>query len=90
MAVIMVEAAILVSRSLIWISLQLVEEGRGSFVLNQHQDLVDWSSLQSEIREFSHGGLERLSSYRSLVLAIFRPLSYRTSSCLSLFLGFSS
>ena len=38
---------------------------------------------------FPVGGLERLSSLRSLVLAIFRPLSYRMSSCLSLFLGFS-
>ena len=34
------------------------------------------------------GGLERLSSRRSLVLAIFHPLSCRMSSCLSLFLGF--
>ena len=90
MVVIMVEVAILVSRPLIWISLQLAREGQGSFVLNLHQDLVDWSSQQSEIREFSHGGLERLSSCRSLVLAIFHPLSYRTSSCLSLFLDFSS
>ena len=90
MVVIMVEVAILVSRPLIWISLQLAREGQGFFVFNLHQDLVDWSSQQSEIREFSHGGLERLSSYHSLVLAIFRPLSYRTSSCLSLFLDFSS
>ena len=44
MVVIMVEVAILVSRPLIWISLQLAREGQGSFVLNLHQDLVDWSS----------------------------------------------
>ena len=36
------------------------------------------------------GSLECLSSHRSPVLAIFRPLSYRISSFLSLFLGFSS
>ena len=36
------------------------------------------------------GGLERLSSRQSPILAIFRPLLYRASLCLSLFLGFSS
>ena len=36
------------------------------------------------------GGLERLSSRWSPILVIFRPLSCRVSSCLSLFLGFSS
>ena len=35
-------------------------------------------------------GVDRQSSLLSLVLAIFQPLSYRASSCLSLFLGFSS
>ena len=35
------------------------------------------------------GGLERLSSFRSPVLAIFCPLSCCVYSCLSLFLGFS-
>ena len=39
---------------------------------------------------FLSGGLERLSSRHSPVLAIFRPLSCSTSSCLFLFLGLSS
>ena len=90
MAVNTVKVAILVSRSLLWISLQLASERQGSFVLNLHQDLVDQGSQRSETHEFSRGDLERLSSHCSPVLAIFRPLSCHTSSCLSLFLHFFS
>ena len=36
------------------------------------------------------GGLERLSSCQSSILAIFYPQSCCASSCLSLFLGFFS
>ena len=41
MTMVTVEAAILVSRPLIRISLQLAKKGQGSFVLDLHQDLVD-------------------------------------------------
>ena len=52
-----------------------------------------WSiEAVSEVKllNFPVEGLERLSSCRSPVLAIFCPLSCHTSSCFSLFLGFSS
>ena len=73
MAVNTVKVAILVSRSLLWISLQLASERQGSFVLNLHQDLVDQGSQRSETHEFSRGDLECLSSHCSPVLAIFYP-----------------
>ena len=42
--VITIKAAILVSRPLIGVSLQLVGKCQGSFVLNLYQDLVDRGS----------------------------------------------
>ena len=89
MAVIMVEAAVFVSRPFIRISLQLAEKGQSSFVFNLHQDLVDRGSQWGNFMNFPTGGLERLSSHRSPILAIFRPLFDCMSSCLSVFLGFS-
>ena len=41
MTMITVEMAVLVSRSLLRISVQLTKRGQGSFVLDLHQDLVD-------------------------------------------------
>ena len=41
MAVITMEAAVLVSRPLIKIPLQLAEKVQGSFILDLHQNLVD-------------------------------------------------
>ena len=41
---IMVEMALLVSRPLIRVSLQLAKKGQGSFILNLHQDLDDQGS----------------------------------------------
>ena len=75
MAVITMETAILISRPLIRVSLQLTRKGQGSFVLNLHQYLVDRSSQWGEAHELLVGGLEHLSSHCSSVLAIFRPLS---------------
>ena len=90
MIVFMVETAILVSRPLIRISLQLTRKGQGSFVLDLHQDLVDRGNQRAEAHELPCGKL------RAPVLPPFfspshlLPLSCRTSSCLSLFLDFSS
>ena len=90
MTMVTVKATILVSKPLIRISLQLAEKCQSSFVFDLHQDLVDWGNQQCEACKPLRGVLKRLSSCRSPVLAIFHSLSCRTSSCLSLFLGFSS
>ena len=44
MAVITVEATVLIPRPFIKISLQLAEKDHGSFILNLHQNLVDQGS----------------------------------------------
>ena len=44
MTVVMVEAAIFVSRSLVGVSLQLSGVGQGLLILDLHQDLVYWGS----------------------------------------------
>ena len=44
MTMVTVEATILIPRSFIGISLQLVGECQGSFVFNLHQDLIDWGN----------------------------------------------
>ena len=51
MAVITVEAAILVSRPFIRISLQLAKKGQGSFVFNLHQDLVNLGNQRGKACE---------------------------------------
>ena len=66
MTMVTVEAAILVSRPLIRISLQLARKGQGSFVLDLHQDLVDQGSQQGEARELPCKGL------RALVLLVLQ------------------
>ena len=53
----MVEAAVLVSRPFIRISLQLAEKGQGFFILNLHPDLVDWGSQRGEACELPYRGL---------------------------------
>ena len=57
MTVITMEAVVLVSRPLIRISLQFARKNQGSFVLNLHQDLVDWGNQQGEVRELPCRGL---------------------------------
>jgi len=42
MTMIMMETAVLVSRPLAGVSLQLARECQGSFVLDLHQDLINW------------------------------------------------
>ena len=81
---------ILVSGPLIRISLQLARPRQGRIVLDLHQDLIDWSSQRGETRKPSSGqfGVPILPSFSGSVA--FRPLSYRASSCLSLFLAFFS
>ena len=90
MAMIAEETAVLVSKPFARISLQLAKECQGSFVLDLLQDLINQGVQRGEACKSSCEGLERLSSLLSPVLAIFHPLSYRVSSCLSLFWGFSS
>ena len=48
MAVITVEATVLIPRPFIKISLQLAEKDHGSFILNLHQNLVDQGSQWGE------------------------------------------
>ena len=88
--VVMVKAAILVFGPLIGVSLQHVGKCHGSFVLDLHQDLVNGAVSEVNLVNLPVGGLERLSSHRSLVLIVFCPPSCCASFCLSLFLGFSS
>ena len=57
MTVVMVEAAVLVSRPFIRISLQLARKCHGSFILDLHQDLVDRGSQRGEACEPLCGGL---------------------------------
>ena len=89
MAVVAVESAILVSRPLIKVSLQLSWKGQGSFILNLYQDLVDRGSQQGETREFPRGGFwvlvlpsfscphhlwSPVLQYVFLSFSLFRPL----------------
>ena len=73
MVVIMVETAIIVCIPFIWISLHLVGEGQGFFVLNLHKNLVEQGSQRRETCEFSYRGLETPVLPYSPVLAIFYP-----------------
>ena len=89
MVVIAVETAVLVSGPLVRVFLQFAKECQGSFILIC---INTWSIgvfKRVKLMNLLMGGIERLSSLLSLVLAIFCPLSYHASSCLSLFLGFS-
>ena len=86
----MVEAAVLVSRPFIRISLELVGKGQDSFILNLHKTWSIRAVIGVKLVNFLAEGLERLPSCHSPVLAIFRPLSDHMSSYLFLFLVFSS
>ena len=90
MTVVTMEAVVLVFGSLIGISLQLAGKCQGSFVFDLHQTWSIGAISGVKLVNLPVGGLERLSSHRSLVLAILHPLFCRMFSCLSLFLGFSS
>ena len=83
--VISVETTIFIPRSLTRTSLQFVGECQGSFVFDLHQLLINRGIQGGEVCEPPRQGFGL-----SLILAIFQPLSGRASSCLSLFLGFSS
>ena len=85
MIVVTVEAAILVSRPLIGISLQLAEKCQGSFIFDLHQDLVDWGNQWGETCEPSYGGfrapiLPSVSSPYCLLFPVLTPLPIFTSS----------
>ena len=56
MTVVTVEAAILVFRPLIGISLQLAGKSQSSFIFDLHQNLVDRGSQRGEAYESSRGG----------------------------------
>ena len=90
MTVVTVETAILISRSLGWIALQLPWKVRDPSSLIC---ISTWSSgafRGVKLVNLPLGGLERFSSRLSPVLDFFPPWSYRASSSLSLFLGLSS
>ena len=90
MTVIMVKTVILEFGPLTRISFQLARKCQGPSSLIC---IRTWSiKVVSRVKlmNLPVGGLERLSSHRSLILAIFRPLFCRASFCLSLFLGLSS
>ena len=56
MVVITVKVVVLVSSPLIGVSLQLAGKCQGSFILDLHQDLVDWGIQWSEACEPPSGG----------------------------------
>ena len=90
MTVVVVEATIFVSRPLARVFLQLARECQGSFILDLHQDLINWGVQWGEACEPFGGRLRAPIILSISSLAIFHPLSCLDSSCLSFFLGFSS
>lgn len=85
-----VKAAVPVSEPLIGVSLQVARKCQGPIVLDLHLDLVDQGNQWGEVYEPPCGGLEAPVLPPSSGPNHLLPLSCRTSSCLSLFLGFSS
>ena len=76
MTVVIVKATVLISGPFIGVSLQLARECQGFFVLDFHQDLVDWGSQWGEACEPPCGRL------RAPVLPPFSSLSHLLPSIL--------
>ena len=84
------ETTVLVSGPLAKVSLQLAREHQGSFILDLHQNLINLGVQQGEACEPS-GGRLRAPIFPSISYPRYLlPSVLYGSSCLSLFLGFSS
>ena len=57
MTVVEVETTVLVSRPFARVSLQLAKECQGSFILDLHQDLINWGVQRCEAYESFDGRL---------------------------------
>ena len=88
--VITAKATVLISGPFTRISLQLARKCQFSFILDLHQDLIDWRNQRDEACEPPSWGFGAPILLWFPVLVVLRPLSCRASSCFSLFLGFSS